>query len=60
MGLFKALVKLGTAVKDVALIPVDVAKDVIDFDLRQERVPKRVNKIEGDLRDAYEETFGDE
>ena len=60
MGLFSAIRKIGTAVKDTVLLPVDVVKDVINMGDPNSQVDRRVTKIENELSGAYEETFEDE
>ncbi len=60
MGLFKALGNLGKVVKDTVLLPVDVAKDVLDVGGKDSRVERRVTKISDEIEEAYEETFDDE
>lgn len=59
MGLFDAFKKLGTAVIDTALLPVDVARDIVSPDPDM-ATARRGRKILDELEDAYEETFEDD
>jgi len=60
MGIFKALGNIGKAVKDTVLLPVDVARDVLDMNSNESKVERRVTKISDEIENAYEETFNDE
>jgi hypothetical protein len=59
MGLFDALGKLGSAVVDTALLPVDAAVDAASgFD--NDATVRRIRKLMRELEEAHEETLDDE
>jgi hypothetical protein len=59
LSLFGAFKKLGSAVVNTALIPVDVAVDAVTGSPGDNTV-RRVKKVGADLEDAHEESFDDD
>lgn len=59
MGLFDAIGKLGSAVVDTALLPVDATVDVVTgFD--RNTTERRLKKLLEELEAAHEESLDDE
>lgn len=56
MGLFDALGKLGSAVVDTALLPVDAAVDVATG-FERDSTERRLKKLLRELEEAHEETL---
>lgn len=60
MSFFRALKKIGSAVVDTALLPVDaVIAPFEPFESRDTSIERRIKKIARELQDAHEETFKD-
>jgi hypothetical protein len=60
MSIFRSIKKLGAAVVDTALTPVDLVVSAFQIGEPDTAIERRVRKIGRDLDEAYEETFGDE
>ena len=60
MGWLKALGKCAEAVADVAIVPVDVARDFIEIGENEgdSHTGQRLRKIVEDLEEAHDETKG--
>jgi hypothetical protein len=56
MGLFDAIGKLGSAVVDTALLPVDAAVDVVTS-FERDSTERRLRKLMKELEEAHEDTL---